>query len=260
MKVKRILDESLFHEKEYVNGLRKAKSIIEKVIKSSLAINEGVDGDSDKIDHLVSSLRTGDTKTAKFLVDSNQADINGFIDGGISILSWIILKDRNVSISTIDTILKLGANPNLKNKSDGNTPLHAACSLGSQRGDDIFDLLLSYRPDLSVVNDNGDTLLHIVALHPSLFIAKKLLYTHQVDTDKKNNDGYTPALLLVDGVRKNLIKSDIKDVAALLTWLLAMKSNPSETTKEGENLLSIAKSIHDSKARKLILQTIRKYS
>lgn len=115
---------------------------------------------------------------------ANTQDING--------RSLLYLASYNGYVPIIDTLIKYGANPNIKANSDelfiGDTPLIVA----SRAKDKVIaEKLLRAGADPNIQNDNGETALHIVS-DESFTSIVELLLKSGADPNLRTIEGYTP--------------------------------------------------------------------
>lgn len=102
-----------------------------------------------------------------------------------------LFDSRSVNLESVQRVINLGCSVTARDK-NGATILHHY--LRSQMSFPIFDFLVDAGADPTAVDNEGNTLLHKVALwHPNKFSAKfKMLIDLKVPTDTQNNAGMTP--------------------------------------------------------------------
>ena len=86
----------------------------------------------------------------------NGADINAFNWNGVTPLHWATLEDNASAVA--EFLIEKGANLNMKDVKNGNTPLHLATYNASIH---VVDLLIEGGVDINVVNGYGFTPFHI---------------------------------------------------------------------------------------------------
>lgn len=108
---------------------------------------------------------------------------------------WIAASDGNVDY--VRELISSGAHtPNDKDP-NGYTPLHAATSYGHT---DLLRYLLNNGGDISIADNDGDTLLHIVE---DLKTAQMLVEEFNADWKAKNEEGQTVCITNIMEVYNN---------------------------------------------------------
>ena len=113
-----------------------------------------------------------DLDALMFLLENIGENINYRNEnGGNTALHYICCSQRK-SVAIMRTLLKYGANPNIKN-SNGNTPLHM-CS--NRRLTNLIQLLIEYRADVNIQNNFGETPLH----YTCFYFCRNINETHSI--------------------------------------------------------------------------------
>jgi len=97
------------------------------------------------------------------------ADINARNDEGLTLLQMAV-RDRMADIA--QTLLRLGADVNLKAQQGGYTALHFAADKGDE---DMVDLLIAYKANPDITDSRKQSPLHIAAEGGEEEIVKKLV-------------------------------------------------------------------------------------
>ncbi|XP_046558367.1 putative ankyrin repeat protein RF_0381 [Haliotis rubra] len=77
----------------------------------------------------------------------------------------------------------------------GNTPIMTAASRGHRA---VFELLVKNQADLSLVNEDGNNVLHVACIHGSASIVNFILLKHVVDINGRGKYGRTPVMLAAE--------------------------------------------------------------
>ncbi len=106
-----------------------------------------------------------------------------------------VLKDQDRT-ALVKSLLKAGAQPNYKDKINGQTPLHYAFTAGLPRYSAVKQLLKA-GANSSIKDTNGDTPLHLAAkmegaTQDHARIVRALLKKGNGNPFIKNNNGHTP--------------------------------------------------------------------
>ena len=136
--------------------------------------------------------RLGNTEAIQKLVEDDKNCINE-VDEKIG---WTPLY-RTVICSHVEAtklLLKLGANPNIKNKL-GETPLHKAADSGLAR---IAKILLDSKADPNLQTNEGETALHMATLRSNSKLVYVLLKANANPNVKNGKLGQTPLHYAVD--------------------------------------------------------------
>ena len=107
--------------------------------------------------------RKGKTHIVRLLLNAG-ANPNLLCAFGMSPLRWTTgTAPEYGQLQCARLLLERGADPGAWNRFDGATIIQAACSAGGGPGVEIVKLLLEYGADATLVDRNGDTLLHMLA-------------------------------------------------------------------------------------------------
>lgn len=104
-------------------------------------------------DALFKAIENGDVFSAECAI-ADGADVNARREDGNRPLHCVD------SVDIANMLILRGANIDAKNKEDGMSPLHIAASRGM---DDIVDVLINNDADVMVLNNYGETPLHLAA-------------------------------------------------------------------------------------------------
>ncbi|XP_071098364.1 putative ankyrin repeat protein RF_0381 [Haliotis cracherodii] len=196
-----------------------------------LLVSEGanvslVDEDGDNIVHL--ACVGGDLETVKFVLVLNVVDINRRGLGSRTPVMWAAVWGHR---DVVELLVSEGANVSLVDE-DGDNILHLACvggdletvefvlslnlldinsreersktpvmwaALGGHR--DVVELLVSEGANVSLVDEDGDNILHLASSEGHMETVKFVLSLNVVDIDARDNSGQTAADLARRGGR-----------------------------------------------------------
>ncbi|XP_046548455.1 ankyrin-3-like [Haliotis rubra] len=228
-----------------------------------------VDRDGDNILHV--ACRGGNVKIVNYILMQNIVDINSKYDeemtpvdssdaayhGKREVFDILVIKGADLSVvdKDGDNILHVacrGGNVKIVNyilmqnivdinsKDDEEmTPVMLAAYHGKR---EVFDILVKKGADLSVVDEDGDNILHLACFGENAEIVKHVLGLHIVDINCKGSSGMTPLLL----------------AAEYSTWdvfelLLESGADPSVVNIDGDNVLHVACAVGDQDIVKYLL-------
>lgn len=124
-------------------------------------------------------------------------DLNSFTKNGETALHKAI---RNEQLDVVRLLLESGADPNLKNKDDGEPSTMIALREGNKF---IVDELFTSEIDLNARNDSGWTLLMTAIESENIKVVKNLL-NNKIEIDAQDNSGNT-ALSIAKEMQNNKI-------------------------------------------------------
>ena len=146
-----------------------------------------------------------DLDLASFLFKNKYVDVNQYI-GDMPILSKAC---KDIDLDSAFLLLNSGANPNLKDKTDGLTPLMYYILNVPNDSTSIIEVLLDHGANINEKDSKGNTALSYALIHEKNIHIIKFLLDRGADLDIKNNRGRTPRDLLeyVDDFKiKELVK------------------------------------------------------
>ena len=155
---------------------------------------------------------------------------------GLSALHIAIQNTNNAS--TIEALLKEGANPNAQTKSRRTAPLHLACDNGSN--EDIVKLLLKAKADTDVLDSDGHTPLCVATCRGQTKIVELLLKAG-ANTELEDIHGWTPIFFAVAGGYLPIMK-------------LLLEYGPAFEADKLKNLQNIAAQIGHTEAQQILFQ------
>ncbi|XP_048253953.1 ankyrin repeat domain-containing protein 17-like [Haliotis rufescens] len=123
------------------------------------------------------------------LVMSKGGDVSAFDGNGNNILHLACV-GGNVEI--VKYILSQNIADINSKRTNGWTPLMVAAAEGHK---DVFDLLVSEGGDVSAVDGNGSTILHVASFRGHVEMVKHILSQDSVDIHAKDKYGYTSAMI-----------------------------------------------------------------
>jgi hypothetical protein len=141
------------------------------------------------------------------IIASHGADLNDTSYGGMTPLTEACLYGENGSIGTVPILLEYGADPNIPDLRDGNTPLHLIDGKFPQ----FMMLLLIHGANPNARNKYGDTPLHYASSSTKLVT---ILLAHGVFIDARNNKGETPLWDAASGNQSSNVVSLLLDAGA----------------------------------------------
>ncbi len=93
-----------------------------------------------------------------------QSIIERWIDADFSVVDYYDFSEE-LPFSTFVMLLEHGADPNIRNRVNGQTPLHA-CARNAVRCKQIIELLLQYNADHTLVDNNNKTAFDLIDINP----------------------------------------------------------------------------------------------
>ncbi|XP_046340859.2 putative ankyrin repeat protein RF_0381 [Haliotis rufescens] len=160
--------------------------IVKYILKQDI-----VDINSDRTDGmtpLLLSAYLGERDVFDLLIGRG-ADISSVNDFGENILHFSC---RGENVDIVKYVLKQNVVDINSRDNEGMTPVLLAAFWGER---DAFDLLIGRGADTTVVNENGDNILHLSCKGGNLEIVKYVLKQDIVDIESRDNEGMTPVLL-----------------------------------------------------------------
>ncbi|XP_071104740.1 ankyrin-3-like [Haliotis cracherodii] len=229
------------------------RAVFEYLVKKG-ADTSGVDAGGDNILHL--ACRGENVEIVKYVLTQNMVDINSKgVDGLTPVLVAAFLGYRAVFVYLVEigadtsrvddtgnNILHLACRGDnvemvkylhtqnmvdINSKGvDGMTPVLVAAFLGKRA---VFEYLVEKGADTSVVDSDGNNILHLACRGDKMEMVKYLLTQNMVDINSKGVDGMTPVLMAVYwGYR------------AVFEYLLEKGADTSRVDSDGNNILHIA--------------------
>lgn len=247
--------------------------IIELLLPAGAYVNAQAIGNFGRITALYIAAYNNDTQLASLLLDA-KANVNFFdADGmtpmhfacfhgndemvkrfleaganpnlcsndGLSALHIAIQNTNNAS--TIEALLKKGANPNAQTKRRRTAPLHLACDNGSN--EDIVKLLLKAKANTDVLDSDGHTPLCVATCRGQTKIVELLLKASANTELERNIHGWTPIFFAVAGGYLPIMK-------------LLLEYGPAFEADKLKNLQNIAAQIGHTEAQQILSQTAEK--
>lgn len=136
--------------------------IIKLLIKLGCDINEKNDEGMTPLMYLLTFYIEGCAETIKFL-HSEGADLEITNNDGNTALFYAIKLSTNIRLSNIQTLLLLGANVNHINNSNLDILQFSILKTLSNLDLELFELLVKNGMNIKRINENGDTILHLMA-------------------------------------------------------------------------------------------------
>ncbi|XP_046560779.1 putative ankyrin repeat protein RF_0381 [Haliotis rubra] len=213
-----------------------------------------VDKGGDNI--LYSAIRGGNGKIVNYILIQNIVDINSKYSDGMTPVqlaayygqkeAFEILVKKGADLSAVDEsgdnilhlacvgkdeeimkhVLRLDILDINCRDTDGSTPLLLAIEYNA-RG--VFDVLLESGADPSVVNRDGDNVLHLACLRGDEEMVKHVLKLHIVDINSRGSNRMTPLLLAAEYNTCNVFE-----------LLRESGADPSVVNRDGKNVLHFA--------------------
>lgn len=101
----------------------------------------------------------------------------------------------------VKTLLSIGVNVNVINKSRKKAPIHLAAANGNR---DALQVLLEHLPtDVNLLDSDGNSALHLSAKAGLQECSELLLETNNMKANQLNRKGFTPAYLAATSKNKN---------------------------------------------------------
>lgn len=165
------------------------------------------------------------------------ANPNFCSNDGLSALHIAIQNTNNAS--TIEALLKKGANPNAQTKSRRTAPLHLACDNGSN--EDIIKLLLKAKANTDVLDSDGHTPLCVATCRGQTKIVELLLKAGANTELERDMHGQTPIFFAVAEGYLPIMK-------------LLLEYGPALEADKLKNLQNIAAQTGHTEAQKILSQ------
>jgi hypothetical protein len=151
------------------------------------------------------------------------------------------LEDANLDYIKIYLFKYNAINKVLTNDDFGNYIIHVATKYYNKK---VYNLIVAMRPNVNVVNSDGDTPLHVACLHGKVDCLNEL-FKLGAEVDMQNNKGMTPLMMAVQFHDNNPKKSNplndfrLSPVAIMVKALLNKGANINTTNNKGETVLHI---------------------
>ncbi|XP_067653209.1 ankyrin-3-like [Haliotis asinina] len=227
-----------------------------------------IDEDGDSILHW--ACRGGNLKIVTYILMQNIVEING---KGNEERTPVMLAAYHGKTEAFDILVKKGADLSVIDE-DGDNILHSACRGGNlkivtyilmqnivdinSKGDEemtpvmiaaclakneAFDILVKKEADLSVIDGDGDNILHLATRGGHVKIVNYILMQNIVDINAKNNDGVTPVMIAARCAKREVFDNLVRKGADL-----------SGFENDGKNILHLACEGKDVEIVKRILR------
>ncbi|XP_067653193.1 ankyrin-3-like [Haliotis asinina] len=151
-----------------------------------------------------------------------RADLSGFQNDGKNILH---LACQGTNVEIVKHILRLHI-VDINFRFNEMTPLMLAVKYHPR---DVFQLLLESGADPSLVNRDGDNVLHLACVRGDEEIVKQILKLHALNINCRGSKGRTPLLLAAEYNTCNVFE-----------LLMESGADPSAVTNDGDNILHMA--------------------
>ncbi|XP_067653208.1 putative ankyrin repeat protein RF_0381 [Haliotis asinina] len=202
--------------------------------------------------------RGGSVKIVNYIITQNIVDINGSDEnnmtplllaayhGKIDVFGLLIEKGANTlavnqkrrnslhlssaggHVDTVKYVLK-HTSVDIDSKDYGEmTPVLIAVSHGKN---EVFHILVKNGADLSVIDEDGDNILHLACRGGHVKIVNYILMQNIVDINAKNSDGETPVMLAANSGEREVFD---------ILLLLESGADPSLVNRDGDNALHLA--------------------
>ncbi|XP_067653128.1 serine/threonine-protein phosphatase 6 regulatory ankyrin repeat subunit A-like [Haliotis asinina] len=239
-----------------------------KMLLDSGADPSVVNSDGNNVLHF--ACMADDEEIVKHVLKLHLVDINS---RGSNEMTPLLLAAEKSAPDVFKMLLDSGADPSVVN-SDGNNVLHFACmaddeeivkhvlklhlvdinSRGSNEmtplllaaeksAPDVFKMLLDSGADPSVVNSDGNNVLHFACMADDEEIVKHVLKLHLVDINSRGSNEMTPLLLAAE-----------KSAPDVFKMLLDSGADPSVVNSDGNNVLHFACMADDEEIVKHVLK------
>ena len=180
-------------------NLDTVKFLIEN--KADVNAKDGL-GDTPLMTNAETTGHTDQPEIAKILIAARAAVNTQNNDGETA-----LFKASQENAEVVRVLLANGADPNLKNK-EGTSPAQVA--IGSADSQVILPLLIKYKADLTIEDEQGRTLLHKASVTRDSN-STEILLENGSDINAKDNDEFTPLILAInDSVLPSEIDGDAK--------------------------------------------------
>ena len=166
---------------------------------------------------LVDTIKGGDTSAALAMVRAGLVDVNergteGPMpqDGGATCLLMAIRSFAPGDAELVSALLDGGADPNLADTLEGDTPLMSAARYHAYETS-MIDALLAKGADMEKVNKNGDTALHVAASAGAAITAAYLI-KRGANFKAKDRKGRTPMDIAPDAATKSSMQEAVESL------------------------------------------------
>ncbi|XP_067653126.1 ankyrin-3-like [Haliotis asinina] len=203
------------------------------LIQSSLDINSKCDDETTPVMHAAAQ---GKNEVFDILV-KNGANLSDTDVDGSNILHWAC---RGGNAKIVNYILIRNIADINSNNGDGETPVLLAACHGRR---EVFDVLVVNGANLSVVDKNGDNILHFACSGKDEKIVQHVLELHIVDINCRTTTGMTPLMIAADHNAHDVFK-----------LLLDSGGDPSVVNSDGNNAFYFACSTADGEIVKNLLK------
>lgn len=189
---------------------------------------------------LIEAVRAGRLEAVQYLLTEVKCDPNILDDSGrLPLYEATQVRDEQIRNSIVGTLMKAGASPVARRRSDDRTPLHSAAMYGYTS---TISILLENNPDVTVQDEDGHTPLRFAADCSRKLDTYTLLTTAMI-TDTQARNKY-----FGDGLTVAAQKGD-RDLAMLILKQIDFSS---QNFKEMDALLTAIANGHTSVARMLL--------
>lgn len=146
-------------------------------------------------------------------------------------------------INMLQFLLNAGGDPNIQDRW-GLTPSHLTARLQSSSEFDLFRVLLGHSPQLEIVDQDDDTVLHF-AVRYAKFESVRLLLNYGANPNAKNKQGQRPLHLAVERRHAGVVES-----------LLDGQADPTATNANGFNALTLALRLEEPVIVEMLLKSL----
>ncbi|XP_067653188.1 serine/threonine-protein phosphatase 6 regulatory ankyrin repeat subunit A-like [Haliotis asinina] len=190
--------------------------------------------DEDGDNILHLACRGGNVKIVNYILIQNIVDINAKNSDGET---PVMLAANSGDREIFDSLVRKGADLSVIDE-DGDNILHLAC-----RGGNVKILLLESGADPSLVNRDGDNVLHLACMRWDEEVVKQVLKLHALNINCRGSNGMTPLLLAAEYNTYNVFE-----------LLLQSGADLSVADSDGNSILHFASMGEDEEIVKHILK------